>query len=125
MNTIKLQELAGGALKEKFDKSMERVIENLLDKNTSYKVKRGITIKISFEQNEARDDVAMSIDVSEKLAPQASIKTQLGIGKDLRTGDVFIEEYGKQVKGQMSLDDYDEETGEIKSGEVIDFRKAN
>ncbi len=62
------------------------------------------------------------------------------IGKDLRTGELYAEEYGKQVRGQMSLDDYqtadepateektvDEETGEIlddDQSKVVDLRKA-
>ena len=39
MNKVELQNLVGGALQEKFDKSFKKVIENLQDSNTSYKVK--------------------------------------------------------------------------------------
>lgn len=136
MQKVELQNLVGGALQEKFDKAFERVVENLQDTNTSYKVKRAITIKLSFEQNEARDDVSVSVDVSEKLAQQAGLRTSFAIGKDLKTGQLYAEEYGKQVKGQMSFDDYapmqivegktvDTDTGEIvdDNGNVIDFRK--
>lgn len=138
MNKVELKDLVGGALQEKFSKAFEKVIENLQDQNTSFKVKRAITIKLSFDQNEARDDVSVSIDVSEKLAPQAGMKTSFYIGKDLKTGEIYAEEYGKQIRGQMSLDDYkqplqvidgdvvDTETGEIlkKENNVIDLRKA-
>ena len=138
MNKVELKDLVGGALQEKFGKSFEKVIENLQDQNTPFKVKRGITIKLSFSQNEARDDVLVSVDVSEKLAPQAGMKTSFYIGKDLKTGELYAEEYGKQIRGQMSLDDYkqpvrvidgevvDTETGEIfkEENQVIDLRKA-
>lgn len=137
MNKVELKDLVGGALQEKFNKSFEKVVENLQDQNTSFKVKRGITIKLDFVQNEARDDVTVSVDVTEKLAPQAGMKTSFYIGKDLKTGETFAEEYGKQVKGQMSLNDYapvqvvdgavvDTDTGEIisESDNVVDFRKA-
>lgn len=137
MNNVELQSLVGGALQEKFGKAFERVIENLQDSNTSFKVKRGITIKLTFDQNEARDDVSVSIDVQEKLAPQAGMKTSFYIGKDLKSGELYAEEYGKQIKGQMTLQDYaqpvqkigeDEvniETGEVLTNEtVVDFRKA-
>ena len=119
---------------------LKKVIENLQDPNTSYKVKRGITIKLDFAQTEARDDVAVSVLVTEKLAPQQDMNTMFYIGKDLRTGELFAEEYGKQVRGQMSLDDYpaadepaveektvDKETGEIlddDQSKVVDLRKA-
>ena len=140
MNKVELQELVGGALQEKFSKSFEKVIENLQDQNTSFKVKRAITIKLSFDQNEARDDVSVSVDVSEKLAPQAGMKTSFYIGKDLKTGEIYAEEYGKQIRGQMSFSDLetspvnanentvdvvDTETGEIlETGKVVDLRKA-
>lgn len=136
VNKVELQDLVGGALQEKFQKAFAKVIENLQDVNTSYKIKRGITIKLTFDQNEARDDVSVSVDVSEKLAPQAQMKTSFYIGKDLKTGDVYAEEYGKQIRGQMSLDDYEtkDEVQEIdgnkvnvNTGEVVqpvNFRRA-
>ncbi len=142
MNRVELKDLVGGALQEKFGKAFEKVVENLQDQNTSFKVKRGITIKLTFDQNEARDDVSVSVDVSEKLAPQAGMKTSFYIGKDLQTGEIYAEEYGKQIKGQMSLKDYenrppvqenvqkidgdvvDTETGEVIGTEIVDFRKV-
>lgn len=85
----------------------------------------------------------MSAQVVEKLAPQQDMNTKFYIGKDLRTGEVYAEEYGKQIRGQMSLNlndskadkqaevvdgtVVDTETGEILSGKnenVVDFRKA-
>lgn len=134
MNKVELKDLVGGALQEKFGKSFEKVVENLQDQNTSFKVKRKITIELSFDQNEARDDVSVSVDVKEKLAPQAGMKTSFYIGKDLRTGEIYAEEYGKQIKGQMRLEDMqteqkavDTETGEVltkDTDKVVDFRKA-
>ena len=132
MNKVELQNLVGGQLREKFEHAFEKVLENLQDPNTSFKVKRGITIKLDFVQNEKRDDVLVSVDVSEKLAPQAGMKTSFSIGKDLQTGEIYAEEYGKQIKGQMNLFDImDPETGEvieqnqnIDSNKVVDLRKA-
>lgn len=136
MNKVELKDLVGGALQEKFSKSFERVIENLQDVNTSYKNKRKITIQLDFTQNEARDDVKCEVAVVEKLAPQAAMSTSFAIGKNLQTGEVYAEEYGKQIKGQMNLDDFvpktaevngdvvDTETGEVINSGVVDFRKA-
>lgn len=138
MNKVGLQNIVGGQLQEKFNRAFEKVVENLQDPNTSFKVKRGIDIKLGFTQNENRDDVKVSVVVSEKLAPQQDMSTSFYIGKDLQTGEVFAEEYGKQVRGQMSLNEIapveqtvsaeviDTETGEIleDAGTVVDFRKA-
>ncbi len=108
-------------------------MENLQNPNTPYKVNREITIKLKFAQNEARDDVKCGILVTEKLAPQAPMETAFSVGKDLRTGEIFATEYGKQCRGQMSMDDVkqpepvivDQETGEVlpeSTGNVVDFR---
>ena len=105
MNKINLQEIVGGQLQAKFERSFEKVIENLQDPNTSFKVKRGITIKLDFTQNEDRDDVSVSVMISEKLAPQQDMNTKFYIGKDLKTEEVFAEEYGKQIRGQMNFND--------------------
>lgn len=120
---------------------MNRVLENMQDPNTPWKVKRNISIKIGFVQNEERDDTAVELSIDTKLAPVSPIVTRMSIGTDLRTGQVYAEEYGKQVRGQMSLDlerpesvqtigdkVVDTETGEIigekGNKEVINFRKA-
>lgn len=137
MNKVELQEIVGGALQEKFSKAFENVIDNLQDINTSFKVKRKITIQLDFTQNENRDDVSVNVNVVEKLAPQAPMETKFSIGKNLKTGEVFAEEYGKHIKGQLSIDDMttpvqevegkqvDTSTGEIiDNNTVFDFRKA-
>ena len=110
-----LKEFAGGALQEKVDKSFDRVYANLIDPNTAYKEKREINIKMVFQQNEARDDVAVDIQVKEKLAPQIPISARMAIGVDLRTGEVIAEEYGaNQIRGQIDM----EEEIDIKKREV-------
>lgn len=138
MNKVDLQNLVGGALQEKFERAFEKVVDNLQDLNTSFKVKRKISITLSFDQNETRDDVSVSVDVAEKLAPQKGMETKFNIGKDLKTGEVFAYEYGKQIPGQMNLHDcdpsvqkigddiVDTETGEImgNGNQVIDLREA-
>lgn len=133
MNNVELQDLIGGGLQEQFGKSFERVVENLQNPNTPYKNSREINIKLKFTQNERRDDVKCEIQVTEKLAPQAPMQTAFAVGKDLKTGEIYAEEYGKQIKGQMHLSDiqkpFDEETGEIldeqpQVSKVVDLRAA-
>jgi hypothetical protein len=132
---IKLEELADGAFEENVQKAIEKVVANLLDPNTPWKNKRSVTAKISFTQNEDRDDSTCDISVETKLAPVKPVGTRFAIGKDLKTGEVFAEEYGKQIRGQMTINDVQEpktvvvdgkevetETGEIKNDTVVDFK---
>lgn len=126
MSKVNLEEFAGVALQEKFDQAFEKTIQNMLDPNTPWKNKRKITVEVTFEQNEGRSDTAVHVAVVAKLAPVKPVETRMVIGKNLKTGETFAEEYGKQIRGQMSIDDYQEvdpETGEIKEQErVVDFR---
>ena len=134
MELLNLNEIADGALQEKLNAAMRKVLENMQDPNTPYKVKRCITVKLGFTQTESRNDAVVDVSVETKLAPASPIQTMMSIGKDLRNGEVYAEEYGKQVKGQMSLDmaklaqvdgdTVDTETGEVVSGNIVDYRKA-
>ena len=118
MLDINLDDLAGGELGIQFQAAAKKVIENLLDPNTPYKNKRGITIKLTFEQNEQRNDVTVGVQVETKLSPHSPIKTQMAIGKDLRTKELFVEEYGKGIRGQVGMEDLPtDENGNILIGE--------
>ncbi len=138
MSRVNLETFAGGALQEKFDDAMEKVLVNMTGPNTPWKNKRKIVVEVSFEQNEDRDDSTVNVSVVTKLAAVKPVSTRMAIGKDLETGQVFAEEYGSQCRGQMTLDDYqgqrdqvvdgktvDTETGEIREeSRVIDLREA-
>lgn len=130
MNTIDLKNLVGGALQEKFNMSFEKVAKNLLDPNTPFKNKRNIIIKLTFTQNEQRDNVKVDIDVTEKLSPSAPLETQFSIEQDLKDGQVYAREYGKDIPGQMTFKDYDNQeeidgkTVDTETGEIIDDKKV-
>ncbi len=130
---VDLEELAGGSFSENFTRVFNEVIRNMKDVNTGYKEKRGITVNLTFVQNESRDDAQMEIVIKPKLAPVKPIHTQFFIGKDINTGAVEFEEYGNRstIKGQMSLDLKEEpEIAKEDSSEaegpkkISDFRKV-
>lgn len=134
MSKVNLETFAGGALQEKFDAAMKQVVANMLDPNTPWKNKREITVKVTFEQNEDRDDTHVDVSVVPKLAAVKSISTRMTIGKNIKTGEIYAEEYGNQVRGQMSLNDLQEQqetdkrdvSGDSGDAEktVVDFRAA-
>lgn len=79
MNLLNLKDLANGALQEKADTAMRKVLENMQDPNTPWKNKRQINIKIAFVQNEGRDDAAVEVSVDTKLAPVSPVVTRMAI----------------------------------------------
>ena len=56
MEKFNLQEIAGGALQEKANQALQQVLNNMQNPNTPWKNKRAVTIKMTFTQNEDRDD---------------------------------------------------------------------
>lgn len=136
VNLITFDDFCGGAVKEKLNIAMKEVIDNMLDPNTPWKKNREVNVKFVFQQNEDRDDLSATVQVTTKTAPVSGVETRMCIGKDIRTGQVYAHEYGKQVKGQLSFEDLpavdtekvivgedvvDTETGEV-TGRVVDFR---
>ena len=118
---VDLSELAGGALQEKFDREITKVFQNMQDQNTPSSDARKITITISFKQTEMRDDAKVDIAVSSKLASVISAKTNFAMGKDLATGEVLVNEYGRQIPGQMSIGDMADEDEDGSEGRETRF----
>lgn len=53
MARLKLDELAGGAAQEKFDRSFSKVAQNLMDVNCPFDKKRAITMQFEFAFKDA------------------------------------------------------------------------
>lgn len=125
MKITDLKDIANGALMENAKAAIEQVVRNMVDVNTPYKNKRQVIIKLTFEQTEDREDAQCTIDVSTKLAPVKPLKTSFNFGRDLTTGEIFVEEYGNQIKGQMSINDIQKnEEDNNTENTVIDYRKV-
>lgn len=108
---INLETLAEGGLTEKVNMALQDVLNNIADPNTDYKVKRKLTVDITFVSQEDRELALLDIQTKTKLAPPKSIGTKIVIGTDGK-GGIMASEFGKQVPGQ-SVMRVDEETGEV------------
>ena len=129
---LTMTSICDGAVQEKVDRALRAVADNILDPNTDPKKKRSITMKIVFQPNEDdREDVAVHVEVTKNLAPEAGVKTQLFIAKDLDTGAMTVQEHQRgMIKGQLDFGDMEtmygeeEDDGPDERGDVIDFRRA-
>lgn len=110
-NMINLEKFAGGALAEKMNGALKEVLENIQDPNTDFKLKRKLTLEMTFVSGEDRELAEVSMIAKTKLAPNKPIATKLVIGTDGK-GGVLASEYKKQVPGQSAMR-VNEETGEI------------
>ena len=100
--TVSLPTIANGAATERFEDEMETVLDNILDPNTEAEVKRSITIKITLKPNADRDQAAVLIESSSKLAPFKAVGSGLFMGR--RHGKACAVEHNpKQM--QMAWDE--------------------
>lgn len=98
-----LDELMDGALTERFNWEMEKVLRNVFDPNTDPKTKRQIQILIEIAPNERRDAAAFKVDVKSKIAPPVAMTQTCFLYQD-DEGNVTATEITRQVPGQMDMD---------------------
>ena len=98
-----LDELMDGALTERFNAEMERVLNNVFDPNTNPKAKRQIQIVIDIAPNERRDAAEFKVDVKSKIAPPVAIAQTVFLHMD-DEGNVTATEMTKEVPGQIGMD---------------------
>lgn len=122
---FKIGELARGALNERADVEVQRVLENINDKNTSWKKSRKVTLTLEFKANdENRDSVSVSIQAKSSIAPYSEVTTQLWLGKD-NSGNIIAEEYVKgALPGQVVVDTSIGEIVDPKESKVVNLKNS-
>ncbi|MBV4436697.1 replication terminator protein [Clostridium tyrobutyricum] len=93
-------------------------MENIADMNTDFKIKRKVTLDLTFQAAEDRETIECDVVAKVKLAPRLSVHTKFLLDKDM-DGEVIASEYKKQIPGQQAMK-VDQETGEI-----MDAKKDN
>ena len=78
---VTLASIANGAAMELFQLELKRVIENINDHNTSFKVKRNINIKVVIQPDEGRGLGFATVEVTSKLAGVKPVDATLYFGK--------------------------------------------
>ncbi|MFR0780081.1 MAG: hypothetical protein ACLSH8_10745 [Zhenhengia sp.] len=108
---INLDKFAGGALAERVNQAITQVLENIKDPNTDHKVKRKVTLELTFVTDEAREMTQVSVIAKTKTAPQSSVSSVILIDTD-NDGEVLDTEFRKQIPGQQAIV-VNPETGEV------------
>lgn len=92
---INIMNLADGTIVEKLNRELQKVAENIVDKNTDPNKERKITLTISFKPGENRDFVQTKITTKTSLVPEQGDETQIMIGKD-GEGQLHLNEVRQQ-----------------------------
>ena len=96
-------DMATGAIKERVDYDVAKVIDNILDLNTKAQAKRKITLTIEFAPDEDRKKIAISVTSKATLCPTNPVSTALAFVPNQK-GEAQLVEMVPQVPGQMALD---------------------
>jgi len=117
-----IESLADGAIAEQVNASIEKVLENISDLNTPYKIKRKLNIVLTFDADEEREMSEVSVVIKATLAPATPTKTRILIDRDSK-GKIVGAEYKKQIKGQTEMKlDCDEDGVVIDKAEAEDLK---
>ena len=98
-NAKSIVEMARGAILERINYEMARVMDNILDANTKPTAKRKLTVTLTFTPVVAKTT----------LAPTNPVVTSLYIAGEDGTGEVQAVEMVPQIPGQTSLDGGEQE----------------
>ncbi len=107
-NRKSILEMARGAFLERADYEMSRVIDNILDANTSATAKRKITITLEFKADDNRQNIFVNCTSKSALAPTNPVATSLYVTAD-GNGEMVVVEMTPQIPGQCSIDGQEQE----------------
>lgn len=91
-------QMARGAIQERADYEMSRLLANILDANTSATAKRELTIKLILKPDNERQNIVVSCTASSKLAPTSPVVTSLYVADENN-----VVEMVPQIPGQFSF----------------------
>lgn len=102
-------EMARGAFIERVDYEMNRVVDNILDPNTKATEKRKVTITLTLQPDDLRQNVNVAFAVKSALAATNPLTTSLYIAGEATTGEMQVVEMTPNIPGQMSMDGTEQE----------------
>ena len=95
-------QMARGAIMERIDYEMAKVVDNILDPNTEATAKRKVQLTIEFRPDSNRQTVSVACGVKSALCPTNPVATSLYItGNEF--GEVTAVEMVPNVPGQLDM----------------------
>lgn len=92
-------QMARGAIQERADYEMSRIMANILDANTSAKAKRKLTITLELKPDDDRQTITVSCVAKSTLAPTNPVVTSLYVADEDN-----VVEMVPQIPGQCAFD---------------------
>lgn len=94
-------QMARGAIEERVDYEMAKVIDNILDPNTQATAKRKLTLTLEFQPDAGRQTVLLRCTAKSALCATDPVSTSLFITDD--GSDVTAVEMVPNIPGQVNM----------------------
>lgn len=107
METKSILQMARGAIAERTDYEMARILENIMDPNTKATTKRKLTLTLEFSPDDERQTIGVAVTAKSTLAATNPVSTALFITDDY--DGVKAVEMVPQIPGQYNLDGEEQE----------------
>jgi len=95
-------ELANGAILERADYELQRIIDNIRDPNTRPDKKRSLVLTIDFLPNFERDNIRLNVTAKSKLEATNPIATQMYITEN-DNEELIAVELTQNIPGQTNV----------------------
>lgn len=92
-------QMARGAIQERADYEMSRLLANILDANTSPTTKRKLTLTLELKPDDNRQTITVSCTAKSTLAPTNPVVTSLYVADEDN-----VVEMVPQIPGQTQMD---------------------
>lgn len=96
-------EMARGAIQERADYEITKILENILDPNTSATAARKLTLTLTLKPDDTRQNIAVGVVAKSTLAATNPVTTTLYVADE-----ETIVEMVPQVPGQLDMDGQEE-----------------
>ena len=94
--------MAQGAIEERVDYEVGRVIDNILDASTDPVAKRKITLTLEFKADSERKHITLNASAKSTLVPTMPASTSMIITSDGK-GEMVVAEMVPQIPGQINM----------------------
>lgn len=113
-------EMSAGAILERVDYEMGKVLDNILDLNTKPTAKRKVTVTLELNPSADRNSITVQTTAKSTLCPTEPITTSLYVTDMPETGEMVVAELVPQVPGQFSMD------GSVQgTPKILNLKRAN
>lgn len=119
LDKTSILEMSAGAIQERVDYEMGKVLDNILDPNTKPTAKRKVTVTLELIPSADRNTITVQTTAKSALCPADPVTTSLYVTDLPGTGEMVVAELAPQIPGQFNMDGSVQEDTKI-----LNFRRA-